>query len=128
MIIDTSALVAIVLNEPEAAAFDERIRLAPSRKISTATCVELMIVLTAKLGIDARPVVIHVIDEYELERIAVDEDQMTIAFDGVARFGKGRHPAKLNLGDCFAYALAKASGEPLLFKGNDFSRTDVAVA
>ena len=128
MIIDTSALVAIVLNEPEAAAFDELIRLAPSRKISTATCVELMIVLTAKLGIDARPVVIHVIDEYELERIAVDEDQMTITFDGVARFGKGRHPARLNLGDCFAYALAKTSGEPLLFKGNDFSRTDVAVA
>lgn len=128
MVVDTSAIVAIILQEADSALFDERIRRAASRKISAATCVELMIVLSGKLKVDARPVVDRVIADYGLQIVDFDGPQLTSAFEAVARFGKGRHPAKLNLGDCFAYALAKTSGEPLLFKGVDFSRTDIARA
>lgn len=128
MIVDTSALVAIVLGEPEGLALDESIRRAESRRISVATCVELLIVLSSKLAVDARPVLDRLITDYGLQIVDVDQAQMSLAFDGVARFGKGRHPAKLNLGDCFAYGLSRALDEPLLFKGDDFGRTDVAVA
>lgn len=128
MIVDTSALVAIILQEADSALFDERIRRAASRKISAATCVELMIVLSGKLKVDARPVVDRIIADYGLQIVDFDGSQLALAFEAVARFGKGRHPAKLNLGDCLAYALSKTSGEPLLFKGGDFSRTDVARA
>lgn len=128
MVVDTSALVAIILQEPDSAALDQRIRQAASCKISAATCVELMIVLSGKLKVDARPVVERLIADYRLQIIDFDGGQLAQAFTAVARFGKGRHPAKLNLGDCFAYALSKTLGEPLLFKGEDFTRTDIARA
>lgn len=128
MVIDTSVFVAIVLGEPEAALFDERLRSASTRRVSVATWVELAAVLSARLGIDARPVVDRLEADYAIALIAVDVEQMRIACDAMVRFGKGRHPARLNYGDCFAYALSRSSGQPLLFKGEDFGRTDVTVA
>lgn len=127
MVIDASAFVAIVLREPEAAAFDERIRSATTRRVSVATWVELAAVLTSRLGVDARPVLDRLEEEYRLDLVPVDQAQMRIACEAMVRFGKGRHPARLNYGDCFAYALSLSSGEPLLFKGDDFSKTDVAI-
>jgi ribonuclease VapC len=127
MVIDTSAFVAIVLREPEAAAFDDRIRSATTRRVSVATWVELAAVLTSRLGMDARPVLDRLEEEYRLDLLPVDQAQMRIACEAVVRFGKGRQPARLNYGDCFAYALSLTNGEPLLFKGDDFSKTDVAI-
>jgi len=128
MVIDTSALVAIILGEPEAELFDERIRSASTRRVSAATWVELATVLCARLETDARPVLNRLESDYELELVPVDVEQMRLACDAMVRFGKGRHPARLNYGDCFAYALSRSAGEPLLFKGDDFPRTDVVVA
>lgn len=128
MVIDTSALVAIVLGEPEAALFDERIRSASARSVSVASWLEFASVLTTRMKLDARPVLDRLEVDYGLTLVPVDVEQMRIACEAMVRFGKGRHAARLNYGDCFAYALSRAKGEPLLFKGEDFSRTDVAVA
>jgi ribonuclease VapC len=128
MVIDTSALVAIVMREPDGAVFDERIRSASVRRMSVGNGVELMIVLSNRLAMDASVLVERVLSEYAIELVVVDSRQMSLAFEGASRFGKGRHPAALNYGDCFAYGLARALGEPLLFKGGDFSRTDIAPA
>lgn len=126
MVVDTSAFVAIILGEPEAATYDEHIRSAAMRRVSMATWVELATVLTSRLEMDARPILDRLEADYGLDLIPVDREQMRIACDAMIRYGKGRHPARLNYGDCFAYALSRSSGEPLLFKGEDFSKTDVA--
>ncbi|QTN19127.1 type II toxin-antitoxin system VapC family toxin [Brevundimonas sp. AJA228-03] len=128
MVIDTSALIAIIQNEPEARAFDASIRTSSTRLISTATVLEIVSVLTRRLGYDARPIIDHLRADYRLVVVGVDQDQMTVACEAMVRFGRSRHPAALNFGDCFAYALSKTSGEPLLFKGDDFSRTDIRAA
>ena len=128
MVIDTSALVAIVARESDGAAFDERIRSASARRMSVGNGVELMIVLSKRFGMDASSLVERVLSEYAIELVDVDSRQMRLAIEGANRFGKGRHPAALNHGDCFAYGLARAFGEPLLFKGGDFSRTDITPA
>lgn len=128
MVIDTSALVAIVLGEPEATLFDERIRSAPVRYVSVVSWLEFASVLTTRMKLDARPVLDRLEVDYGLTLVPVDVEQMRIACEAMVRFGKGRHAARLNYGDCFAYALSRAKGEPLLFKGEDFSQTDVAVA
>lgn len=129
MIIDTSALVAILRNEAEAVSFAKAIAAASNRQISAATFVEVSAVMGR--GID--PVISRQVD-YFLEQMQVviepvTEQQARIARDAYRDFGKGsRHPAQLNLGDCFAYALAKDMNEPLLFKGDGFRHTDVKVA
>ncbi len=128
MVIDSSALIAILQAEPEAASFDGLIRSSSARLISAATVLELVSVLTRRLQYDARPIVDHLRSNYRLDVIPVDLEQMTAACEAMVRFGRSRHPAALNFGDCFAYALSKTTGEPLLFKGEDFSRTDVARA
>jgi len=128
MVIDSSALIAIIQNEPEARAFDASIRTSSTRLISTATVLEIVSVVTRRLGYDARPIIDHLRSDYRLVVVGVDQDQMTVACEAMVRFGKSRHPAALNFGDCFAYALSKTSGEPLLFKGDDFSRTDIRAA
>ena len=129
MIIDTSALVAILRQEPEARRFAEAIEAAPVRRISAATYVEIGAVIDG--GRD--PVASRLVDELVATAgiviEPVTEAQARIARDAYRDFGTDSgHAAGLNFGDCFAYALAKATGEPLLFKGEDFSRTDVAVA
>jgi ribonuclease VapC len=129
VIVDSSALVAILWNEPDAAAFARAIDAASVRRISAGTYIELGIVVDAKRN----PVASRRIDEFISEAAIsiepVTESQARTAREAYCDFGKGsRHPAQLNFGDCFAYALAKAFREPLLFKGNDFTHTDVTRA
>ena len=125
MVIDTSAIVAIALNEPDAAEFEVRIADDPVRLISAATVIEATIVLETRLG-DAggREFDLWVL-KVGAEIVAVDAEQADAARRGWRRYGKGRHAAALNYGDCFSYALALTRGEPLLFKGEDFAKTDV---
>ena len=124
MVVDTSAIVAIALNEPEAAQLEERIADDPVRLISAATVLEATIVLETRLGEAGGREFDLWLHKVGAEVVAVDAEQMDAARRAWRRFGKGRHPAALNFGDCFSYALALTRGEPLLFNGEDFARTD----
>ncbi|MBI1778124.1 MAG: type II toxin-antitoxin system VapC family toxin [Proteobacteria bacterium] len=125
MVIDTSALIAILGDEPERRRFNELIEADPRRLVSAATVLEAAIVLEARGGELAGRELDLFLHRARVEVVAVDVEQVEIARSAQRRFGRGRHAAGLNYGDCFAYALAKASGEPLLYKGDDFTRTDV---
>jgi len=125
MVIDTSALLAILLDETERRTFIEAIEMAESRVMSVATFVEVSIVLEARFGAEGLRDLDLFIDRADIEIAAVDLEQGNLARLAFSRFGKGRHPAGLNFGDCFSYALAVARGEPLLYKGEDFGQTDV---
>lgn len=125
MVIDTSALVAIFLGEPERESFMSRIRLDGARLVSAANVLEAAIVLESSRGEVAGREFDLFLHRLNVEIVAVDATQAEVARSGWRKYGKGRHPAGLNFGDCFAYALAKTSGEPLLAKGNDFPKTDV---
>ena len=128
MVIDTSAILAIALNEPEAAAFEQRIADDPVRLISAATLLEAAMVLETRLGEAGGSELDLWIFKAGVEVVAVDADHADQARRAWRRYGKGRHAAGLNYGDCFSYALAMISGEPLLYKGNDFSQTDIRAA
>ena len=128
MVIDTSALVAILLNEPERRAFNELIEDADSLVLSAASLIETSIVLEARHGAEAVRSLDLLLAKAGVVIEPVDTDQASVARQAFRQFGRGRHPAGLNFGDCFSYALAQVRGEALLFKGNDFSRTDVRVA
>jgi ribonuclease VapC len=128
MVIDTSAIVAIALNEPEAAAFEERIADAPLRLISAATVLETAMVIETRLGEQGGAELDLWLHKAGVAVIAVDAEHADLARRAWRRFGKGRHPAGLNFGDCFSYALAALTREPLLFKGDDFSKTDIEAA
>lgn len=125
MVIDTSALLAILQDEPERRAFNEAIEAAEGRMVSVATFVEVSIVLEARQGAEGVRDLDLFIERAGIELVDVTAEQGRLARRAFARCGKGRHDAGLNYGDCFAYALAVARGEPLLFKGDDFARTDV---
>jgi ribonuclease VapC len=125
MIIDTSALLAIFLAEPERQNFLERIRQDGTRLLSAPNALETAIVLEARRGEVAGREFDLFLHRLNIEIVPVDSTQVAVARAGWRKYGKGRHPASLNFGDCFAYALAKTSGEPLLAKGNDFPKTDV---
>ena len=127
MVIATSALLAVLQDEPEREAFNEAIEAAENRVMSAASFVETSIVVETRYGSDGIRDLDLFISKAKIELASVDADQALIARDAFRRFGKGRHPAGLNLGDCFAYSLAKALSEPLLFKGNDFGLTDISV-
>jgi ribonuclease VapC len=128
MVVDTSALVAILRREPDWARFlDAMTRAAPLR-MSAASWVELSLVVLAQLRAEALAEVDILRRRLGLELVALDAAQATIAREALQRFGRGRHPARLNLGDSFAYALARHLREPLLFKGDDFARTDITPA
>jgi len=127
MVIDTSALLAIFLAEPERKEFLDLILQAETRRISAANVLETGIVLEARKGEAAGREFDLFVVRTNLDVVPVDGDQVEIARSAWRKYGKGRHPATLNFGDCFAYALAKFSGEPLLAKGSDFSRTDIEV-
>lgn len=126
MVLDTSAIVAILFDEPERRRFDEAIEAHSRRLISAVTLVEATMVIERRHGAPGGLRLERFIRAAELEIISVTPEQAILACAAFRRYGRGRHPAGLNLGDCFAYALAKASGEPLLYKGNDFAQTDVA--
>lgn len=125
MVIDTSALVAILFNEPERRRFNETIEAADSRVVSAATFVEISMVIESRLGAEGLLDLDQFIERAGIELAAVDSEQAHVARRAFSRFGKGRHPAGLNYGDCFSYALAMVRREPLLYKGEDFARTDV---
>lgn len=125
MVIDTSALIAILLNEPERRAFNEAIEAAESRVISTATFLEVSMVIESRLGSEGLLDLDQFIERASIQLVPVDSEQAHVARRAFLRFGKGRHPAGLNYGDCFSYALAKVRREPLLYKGEDFLRTDL---
>lgn len=125
MVVDTSALVAIVLGEPERLAFTELILDQSDRLASTASLLEVGMVVLARLGEPGMERLRAILKQMDIQAVAFTEAQLQLALDAFERFGKGRHPAGLNFGDCFAYALAKATNQPLLFKGNDFALTDI---
>jgi ribonuclease VapC len=128
MVIDTSVLIAILEDEPERRAFNEAIEAAANRRMSAANFVEASIVIESRYGAEGLRDLDLFLDRSGIELVGVDEEQARMARLGFSRFGKGRHLAALNFGDCFAYALARVLGEPLLFKGTDFTRTDVPSA
>ncbi|MGH9449167.1 MAG: type II toxin-antitoxin system VapC family toxin [Terriglobia bacterium] len=125
MIIDTSALLAVFLGEPERRRFLEAITQTEERRISAANVLETGIVLEARRGEAAGREFDLFLNQAKVTISAVDADQIEIARVAWRKYGKGRHPAGLNFGDCFAYALAKMLGEPLLAKGSDFAQTDI---
>lgn len=128
MVIDTSALVAILLGEPERDPFIALLADSADPLISAATLVEASIVMQAKTREDGVADLDRLLAAAAVRCIAVDSEQARTARGAFARFGKGRAPAGLNFGDCFSYALARVMGRPLLFTGDDFSHTDVAPA
>lgn len=128
MIVDSSALVAILTQEPEAERFTRAILSALKARISAATFVELSIVAEGKLGDAGIRNLDSLIQQTGLAIEPVSVEQSYIARRAWSDFGKGSHPARLNFGDCFSYALAKSLDEPLLFKGDDFSHTDIEPA
>lgn len=125
MTLDTSAIVAIFQDEAERAEFVALIEEAPRRLISAVSVLEASMVLDGRRGGDAGAHLDQFLRRASIETVAFDEEQLVVARRAFLRFGKGRHKAGLNFGDCAAYALAQCSGEPLLFKGADFGATDV---
>jgi ribonuclease VapC len=128
MILDTSAAVAILYREPEAEAFVRRVHHADVCRISVASYVELSMVIENQLGPEGMRQAEAFFRRAGIVIEPVTLDQGELARQAFLDFGKGRHKAGLNFGDCFSYALAKATGEPLLFKGHDFSQTDIEAA
>lgn len=129
MVIDTSAIIAAIAGEPDGALYRDAIKPAERRSISAITLLETQIVLLARLGPAAIAALDELIDEADIAVIPFDGVLAETAFEAFRKYGKGQgHPAQLNIIDCAAYALAHASGQPLLFKGDDFSRTDIARA
>ena len=124
MILDTSAVVAVVMKEP---GYEELLqRMAGSDPaIGTATLAETAIVLSARLQRDARSLLARFLSEASIALIPFGESHYGAAVDAWLRYGKGRHPAALNFGDCLSYAVARLAGESLLFVGDDFARTDI---
>ena len=128
MIVDTSVFAAILFSETDAALYSELLEAADGIAISAVSRVELAIVVEGRKGVDGREPMEELIAGLGVETVPVSAEQAVLAIDAYRRFGKGMHPASLNIGDCFVYALAKATGRPLLYKGDDFRRTDVVSA
>ncbi len=125
MVIDTSALLAILLGEADAGRIATAIETGAPRLLSAATLLEASIVIEARKGEAGGRELDLLLYRSEIDVVALDRDQAEIARAAWRRFGEGRHPAALNYGDCFAYALAQSRRLPLLFRGDDFARTDI---
>ena len=128
MIVDTSAVLAILLQEADARRYAEAIRTASRSRMSVANVLEASIVVESRGGAAAGRELDIFLNRAEMELVPVTIEHVDSARHAWRRFGKGNHPASLNFGDCFAYALADVSGETLLFKGDDFSQTDIRAA
>jgi ribonuclease VapC len=126
MVLDTSALLVLLLNEREAEAFRVAVEDDPTRLVSAATLLETAIVIETRKGEAAGRELDLLIARAQIEIVALDGEQVNEARRAYRRFGRGRHAAGLNFGDVFAYALSRTTGEPLLYKGTDFDKTDVA--
>ena len=125
MVIDSSAVLAILQDEPERHTFNEAIAAASQRLLSAASLVELSIVIGARYGSDGQADLDCFLNTADIQIVSLDRGQAELARSAFAQFGKGRHRAALNFGDCFSYALAKWFSQPLLFKGDDFCHTDL---
>ncbi len=125
MVIDSSAIIAILSNEPEAIQFAQAIQTDNVRLLSAATFLEAAIVIEARYGLPGGDKLDEFISAAQIRIESVTPNQASTARLAYRTYGKGRHPAALNYGDCFAYALAIQSDEPLLFKGDDFGQTNV---
>ncbi|HZC17297.1 MAG TPA: type II toxin-antitoxin system VapC family toxin [Caulobacteraceae bacterium] len=131
MFIDASAICAILLNEADADDLTAKLIAAPSRYTSAIAVFETVRALMRVLGVEpavARATVARFLNAAEIDFVSIGEAEREAALDAMGRFGKGRHPARLNMGDCFAYACARTRGVVLLVKGDDFSRTDIVPA
>ena len=128
IVIDSSALIAILLNEPEAETFAKIIASSNDAVMSAPNFVEAEMVGCSRKQIRGPNTLDKIIAELGVQIVSFTAKQSHLAIDAFLRYGKGRHPAGLNMGDCFAYALAKDYIVPLLFKGNDFSQTDIKLA
>lgn len=127
MVLDTSAMMAILSSEPQADRLVAAMDADRTRLVSAATVVEMSLVILGRYGEAGEPLLDRFLRGIGAEVVPVGEEQVVIARDAALRFGRGRHAAALNFGDCFSYALAVARDEPLLFVGDDFSRTDVTI-
>lgn len=128
MVIDTSAIAAIILDEPERDVFSRLIAGESLLALSAVTLYEAWLVAANRKGASFIGQVDKLISGFDIEIVACDFDQSATARDAYLRYGRGWHPARLNFADCFSYALARLRNEPLLFKGNDFSKTDIVPA
>ena len=128
LVVDTSALMAVLLGEVDAQPFADALSGASNLRMSAPTWLEAALVATARSAGDGYRELTGFLDFVGIEIVPVDQALVEIAYAGWLRYGKGRHPAGLNYGDCFAYALAKQRGDPLLFKGGDFALTDILSA
>ncbi len=127
MILDSSAILAVLFDEPEAEILEEIIAGADKVGVSSVSLLEAGILMESRKGENGARELDYWLLKVDAEIIPFDREQADLARAAFKRFGKGRHPAGLNFGDCAVYALSKCSGEPLLFKGDDFARTDVEV-
>lgn len=125
MILDSSAIIAVINKEPEKVALERALSGVDDLKIGAPTLVEATMVLVSRFGIRGRTVAARFVQEWEIHQIEFDSRHADVAIDAFHRFGRGRHPAKLNMGDCFSYATARLAREPLLCIGDDFARTDL---
>ena len=128
MIIDSSAILAILLREPDAGRFEDAIADAWPRRMTAVALLEAAMVVEGRGGAGAGDELDALLKRARIELVPVTLEHVGVARQAWRRFGKGNHPAALNFGDCFAYALAEVSGEPLLFKGDDFTLTDIEAA
>ena len=128
MIVDSSALLAVLFDEPDARRYERALAAAPACRMSLANVFETSIVWEGRGGAAAGHRLDLFLEQVGIEAVPVTANQVAAAREAWRRFGKGNHPARLNFGDCFAYALAAVTGEPLLFKGGDFALTDIAAA
>jgi ribonuclease VapC len=125
VVLDSSAIVAIHLKEPGHQRLIDAIDNSEIVVVGAPTLLETSMVLTARLGQDARPLLSAFLRQLEAEVVAFNQEHLDAAVAAFLRFGRGRHPASLNFGDCMAYAVASAAGMPLLFTGEDFAHTDI---
>jgi ribonuclease VapC len=127
MIIDSSAILAVIRKEPGYERIVHELAASPATRIGAPTRLEAGIVLTARLGPRGKTALARFLQENSIETVAFDEAHAGVALDAYSRFGQGRHPAALNFGDCCTYAVAAIAGEPLLCLGDDFAQTDLAL-
>jgi ribonuclease VapC len=125
MIIDSSAVLAVIIKEPGHERVVHELAASQETRMGAPTQLETGIVLTARLGPRGKTILARFLQENAIQIVAFDEDHAAVALDAYSRFGKGRHPAALNFGDCCTYATASVSGEPLLCVGDDFRQTDL---
>jgi ribonuclease VapC len=128
VIVDSSSLVALLLREPGWEPLLDRLAAEPSTGVGAPTLAETGIVLAARMGVSGRTLLARFVDESDLVVVPLGDEHWGVAVDAFLRFGKGRHPARLNYGDCLTYAVARLADEPLLCVGDDFARTDLTLA